>query len=465
MINFVVNLFRGFRLIFILSKYRIIDDISVQVCDSRLLNFFVFFSYIIFPIKIFYKSKDSFAVRINEALQILGPTYIKFGQIISTRADIVGEEIAKNLKQLQDKLPAFDNEIAWRTFKKEFGINFDDAFQISKNSQPVAAASISQVYCVSDSEGNKYAVKFLRPDIVKKYAKDIELQKFFAKLFNIFASKLQRLKAKEVVNILEQVMYKELDLRLEAASISEMAENFASDVNIYIPNILWNFTSKNILTLSWVDGISIYDRQGLIDANINPVEVSKKLAIMSFNQTYRDGFFHADLHPGNILITKDSKIALIDFGIMGRLAEVDRIAISEILYYFTQRNYYKVAQIHSKVGYIPAGSDVDLFAQYCRVIAEPIRGLAIREISMGKILTQLFELSERFGMEIQPQLLLLQKNIIIIEGIGQILNPDINMWKLIEPWIEKWVVKNISFEAKFVKHIKKFFQNIIESNE
>ncbi|MCF8462736.1 MAG: 2-polyprenylphenol 6-hydroxylase [Rickettsiaceae bacterium] len=462
MISFCVNLARGIRLLLILSKYRIIDDLSLEISNSKTLKFLVFISYLIFPIKIFYKSKETFATRINKALQKMGPTYIKFGQIISTRPDLVGEEIAGHLKQLQDRLPAFDNAIAWQVFKKEFGLDFDKAFQITKISKPVAAASISQVYCVTDFKGDKYAVKFLRPNIERNYAKDIELQKFLARVFNIFASKLQRLKLREVVNVLEQVMHRELDLRLEAASISEMSENFKKDSTIHIPNILWDFTSKKILTLEWVDGISIYDRHALLEAKIDTVELSKKLAIMSFNQTYRDGFFHADLHPGNILITRDARIALIDFGIVGRLRDIDRIAVAEILYYFTQRNYYKVAQIHSNVGYIPANSDIDLFAQYCRAIAEPIRGLSIREISIGKILTQLFELSERFGMEIQPQLLLLQKNIIIIEGIGQILNPDINMWKLIEPWIEKWVAKNISFEAKLVKNIKMCIANIMD---
>ena len=255
----------------------------------------------------------------------------------------------------------------------------------------------------------------------------------------------------------------ELNLMMEAAAASRFADNFAGDDSIYVPKIYWNLTSEEIITLEWIDGISIYDTKSLIKNKLNPEDIAAKIAVIFFNQAYRDGFFHADLHPGNILVKPNGQIALIDFGIIGILSEDDRLAIAELLYAFLKRDYKLVASVHHRIGYIPKNTNLELFAQSCRAIAEPIIGKQIKNISIGNLLAQLFKVTEEFGMETQPQLLLLQKTMVVVEGIGQSLDPEINMWQLAEPWIKKWAIKNLSLEAKLLRIAKKFINRITQS--
>ena len=255
-------------------------------------------------------------------------------------------------------------------------------------------------------------------------------------------------------------MHQELDFTLEAASASEMRDNAKNDDDIIIPKVYWDFTSHDILTTQWIEGISIYDKKALQKAGLDTIDISAKIAVMFFGQAYRDGVFHADLHPGNIFVCKDGRIALVDFGIMGRLPEKDRLAVAEILHAFLKRDYIRVAQIHIDVGYVPANTDLTLFAQNCRAIGEPIVGMSSHEISVGKLLTQLFKMTKTFGMETQPQLLMIQKTTVVVEGIGRMLNPDMNLWKLAEPWIKKWAIKNISPEAKILRMVKRILQEL-----
>ena len=225
---------------------------------------------------------------------------------------------------------------------------------------------------------------------------------------------------------------------------------------VYIPKIYWDLTSETIITLEWIDGISIYDIESIKKWGYNPQTIIKKVAVIFFNQAYRDGFFHADMHPGNILLKNDGTIALIDFGIIGILSEKDRLAIAEILYAFFKRDYLLIAKIHKKVNYIPSDTNLDLFAQYCRSVAEPILKRRNEDIIVGNFLAQLFKITERFGMETQPQLILLQKTMVVVEGIGQIIDPTVNMWQLAEPWIQKWGKKNLTTEAKLFRIFKRY---------
>ena len=266
---------------------------------------------------------------------------------------------------------------------------------------------------------------------------------------------VSRLKPFEIVKSFEDIMHQELDFMLEAASASEMRDNAKNDHDILIPKVYWKFTSTDILTTEWIDGISIYDTQSLQKVGLNIIDISSKIAVMFFCQAYRDGFFHADLHPGNVMVCKDGRIALVDFGIIGRLPEKDRLAVAEILHAFVKRDYMRVAEIHIDVGYVPENTDLALFAQSCRAIGEPIVGMSAKEISVGKLLTQLFKMTSTFGMETQPQLLMIQKTTVVVEGIGRMLNPEMNLWKLAEPWIKKWAIKNISPEAKILRLAKR----------
>ncbi len=451
------------RIIAIVSRYQILThagelDIPLKGrIVARLLEL------VFYPIGLFKKPSNDFGHRLARCLRKLGPIYIKLGQTLSTRPDLVGVKVANELKYLQDRLPPFSGEVAKNIIGNSLGRNTEELFQ-EFDIEPVAAGSISQVHKAKLYSGEAVAVKVLRPDIYKKYSNDIKLLYTLARISNKIFKKTRRLKPVEVIELFEATMKQELNLKLEAAAASELADNFALDREVYIPKIYWQYTTDEVLTLEWVDGTSIYDTKKLVEIGLDPLEISKKIAIMFFNQAYRDGFFHADLHPGNIFVQDSGTIVLIDFGIMGRLKERDRLAVAEILAAFLNRNYKEVADIHIRVGYVPKKTDPYVFAQSCRAVCEPIIGLPIKDVSIGKLLLQLFKITEDFGMETQAQLLLLQKTMVIVEGIGQSLNPNINMWELAEPWIKKWGAKNISPEAKILRVLKKLIVDFVEKH-
>ncbi len=461
MINFIKNITNLVLFLYKISKYQILthpENIRVPANVKFLANFICF---IIYPKKFFIHPKQTFGVRLTSFLKDLGPIYIKFGQTLSTRPDLIGQDVANHLKSLQDKLPAFDTEFVKVKIEENFGTQISQIFS-NFDETPIAAASIAQVHKATLVSGEKVAVKILRPNITEKYNNDIIFLEFIAKFTTKFIKNSKRLKLHEVIAVFRESMNCELNLLMEAAAASRFADNFVGDDTIYIPKIYWDLTSADVITLEWIDGISIYDRKKLIKNGLNPEDIAAKIAVIFFNQAYRDGFFHADLHPGNILVKKNGQIALIDFGIIGILSEDDRLAIAELLYAFLKRDYKLVATVHHRIGYIPKNTNLELFAQSCRAIAEPIIGKQIKNISIGNLLAQLFKVTEEFGMETQPQLLLLQKTMVVVEGIGQSLDPEINMWQLAEPWIKKWAIKNLSPEAKLLRIAKKFINRIIQ---
>lgn len=443
------------RIFLILSRFRIASYIGPKILPKSLYFFFRMGE--IFTFK---KRSKNLGEALALSLKAMGPIYIKFGQSLSARPDLIGEEIANYLIILQDKLPPFSSQKAITTLEQELGLELDDIF-LHFNQEPIAAASIAQVHQATLKNGEIVAVKILRPDIEADYKRDIKLLYFLSNIINnILPKKYERFKAIELVNVFEQSMQLELDLRLEAAAIDEMQNN--DNESIYLPKVHWDFTSRKILTTAWIDGISIYDKDSLINAGLNLHEIAAKLAIMFFNQAFRDGFFHADLHPGNIFITKEGQLALVDFGIMGRLRDKDRLAVAEILYALLQKDYKRVAEIHIEVDYVPKDTDIFLFAQSCRAVCQPIIDQPTDNISIGKLLEQLLEMAASFKMQPQHHLFLLQKTIIVLEGIGKSLNPEINMWKVAEPWVKKWANKNISPEAKALRLLKGFLKELFK---
>lgn len=462
MIHFIKNITLLLYLLFIVSKHGILYHISYSITNipTRLKYCARIVHFIFYPVYRYHKSTLPFCIRLTNCLQELGPAYIKLGQTLATRSDIISTEIAATLKTLQDQLPPFPTEQAKEIIQSSLQRNINDIFTVFPD-DPVSAASIAQVYKAQLADGKEVAVKVLRPNIKVDYLENIITLYFIADILAKFVPKMKRLKLVSVIDVLKDSMLREIDLRIEASSCSEMLNNLKNDNYIHIPQIYWEFISEKVLVIEWIEGVSIREKESIINLGISLRKLAERIIITFFNQAYHNGFFHADLHQGNIIVMPDGKIGLIDFGIVGRLTEKDRIAVAEILFAFLRRDYYRVAEIHLNAGYIPLATDLDLFAQYCRAVAEPIIGIPLKDVSLGNLLAQLFQITEDFGMETQPQLLLLQKTMVVVEGISKNLYPEVNVWKLLEPWIKKWAIKNISPEAKILKFIYKYFYDLI----
>lgn len=385
--------------------------------------------------------------RLSLALQELGPAAIKFGQALSLRSDLLGEEFAADLSGLQDRLPPFAGEEAVRVIEAEFSQPLGELFS-DFTLIPVAAASIAQVHQAVTWDGQKVAVKVLRPGVREAFARDLALLYFLARWFERLRPDLRRLKAIESLKTLEDTIQMEMDLRFEAAAAAEMEENFADDDDFRIPSVNWQLTGREVMTLEWIDGIPIDEKEELKKLGFDPVKIVEKTATAFFNQVFRDGFFHADMHPGNLFVDSAGKVVAVDFGITGRISLETRRYLGEMLLGFLTSDYRKVAEVHFKAGFVPYHKSVDSFTQACRSIGEPILGKSLNQISIAKLLGQLFKITETFEMETQPQLLMLQKSMLLAEGVGRNLAPDSNMWLLARPLVENWMRANLGLEAK-----------------
>ncbi|WP_236869746.1 AarF/UbiB family protein [Candidatus Bandiella numerosa] len=410
------------------------------------------------------KIKGKIGNKLAKILPKLGPAFIKLGQVMSTRSDVLGEEITAKLAKLQDKLPAFSFNEVKKIFKSEFNLNIEDVFS-SFDDQSIAAASIAQVHKAVTKKGEVVAVKILRPKIKKKYLDNLNFIQSASSVLNIFLKNKKKIKINEIIDTLKKASEIELDLRLEGAAANKIKENCKRDLDIYIPKIHWPLTAKNILTSEWIDGVPIGDKQELINAKHNLEEITKKLAVTFFNQACRDGFFHADIHPGNIIIMKNGDIALVDFGIVCYLDYELKTFVAEVVYGFLNKEYEKIKDLHFKTGFVPKDQSEYKFELACISIGEPIIGKSLEEISLGRLLKQLFEISRKFSVKIHPELLLLHKTILTIEGTSYNLNPEINMWKLASPWIKNWAKENLGRRGKILKLKKqkeKFISKIKE---
>jgi len=384
-------------------------------------------------------SKDE-GERLSSSLESMGTTFIKLGQFLATRPDIIGEELSKKLENLQDKLPAFSLIKAKEIIKHDLG---DETYNSIINlSEPVAAASIAQVHKAQindDGTIKDVAIKILRPNIKKIFNEEIDAMMLFAFLVESFNKKTKRLKLVEVVFLLKEITNLEMDLRFEAAAANEYAENTKNDVGFRVPEIYWNFTSENVMTLDWVDGVSIRETEELKKQNLNTEKIAEDIIQNFLRHAVRDGFFHADMHQGNIFIDNNGHIVPIDFGIMGRLDKMSKRFLAEILFGFIQRDYRKVAEVHLVAGLVPKEVPIDDLAQALRSIGEPIFGQTVKDISGGKLLKQLFDVTEKFNMQTQPQLLMLQKTMVVVEGVARKLNPNTNIWTTSKPVLESWL--------------------------
>jgi ubiquinone biosynthesis protein len=355
---------------------------------------------------------------------------------------------------LQDRLPPFPTAEARVLIEAEFGCPISDLF-LSFEETPVAAASIAQVHFALTSEKREVAVKILRPGIERAFARDLELLLWLGRLIERTQPALRRLKPVEIAQTLQKSVEFEIDLRFEAAAASELAENFAGDAGFRVPRIDWRRSGRRVLTTGRVAGIRVDDRVALVAAGHDIPALLRKAAEAFFNQVFRDGFFHADLHPGNMFVEPDGAIAVVDFGIMGRLDRDTRFFLADMLVGFLTGDYRRVAEVHFEAGYVPSGGrSVDEFALACRSIGEPILGKPLAEISIARLLAQLFRVTEQFEMEAQPQLLLLQKTMVLIEGVGRQLDPDINIWALARPLIEDWMRDHRGPEARLRRRLE-----------
>ena len=374
------------------------------------------------------------------SIQKMGTSFIKLGQFLSTRPDIIGDALTEKLEKLQDRVPPFSEEQAKDILLKNIGKNnYNSILNIS---EPIAAASIAQVHKAQINDGGiikDVAIKILRPDIKKIFNEQIDALMLLAFIVESLIKKTKRLRLVEVVFLLKQITNHEMDLRFEAAAANEYAENTINDIGFKVPKIYWNFTSEEVLTLDWVDGVSIRDKDKLIKKNININLIASDIIQHFLRHAVRDGFFHADMHQGNLFINDNSQIVPVDFGIMGRIDKQNRRFLAEILYGFIKRDYKKVAEVHILAGLVPQNTQVESLSQALRSIGEPIFGQKVKDISGGKLLKQLFEITDKFNMRTQPQLLMLQKTMVVVEGVARKLNPDTNIWETSRPVLEKWL--------------------------
>ena len=437
-----------------------LDDI---IFTTHLFRPFRFIIYV-FPWNWFRRKRQPRAVRMREALEDLGPIFIKFGQMLSTRRDLLADDIADELERLQDNVPPFPGKQARKIIEKSFGVSVADLFE-AFDEKPLASASIAQVHAAVLKTGDDVIVKVLRPDVLPVIKRDISLLYIIAELAAKYSSQLRRLRPVEVVAEYEKTIIDELDLMREAANASQLRRNFEGSRDLYVPEIYWDFVRKNVLVMERIYGTPIRDIRSLKKQGTD----LKRLAAMGveifFTQVFSHNFFHADMHPGNIFVDtedpKQPKYIAVDFGIMGTLSQTDKRYLAENFLAFFQRDYYKVAKLHVESGWVPSHTRVDEFESAIRSVCEPIFEKPLKEISFGQLLLRLFQTARRFNMEVQPQLVLLQKTLLNIEGLGRQLYPELDLWKTAKPFLERWMEEQVGSRA-VLRNIKDDLPYLIE---
>jgi ubiquinone biosynthesis protein len=382
--------------------------------------------------------------KLAAALTRLGPSYVKFGQFLATRPDVVGMAMSRDLETLQDKMAPFPTETAKQIISDALGKPVDAIF--SRFDPPIAAASVAQVHkaILEDERGRReLAVKVLRPGVRERFQRDLSTMRATAAFVETVDPKSRRLKFGGVVETMARSVALEMDLRLEAAALSEMGGNTRHDPGFRLPTPDWELTGRNVLTMEWIDGIRLSDREALAAAGLDLPLLGRNVIQTFLRHAIRDGFFHADMHQGNLFADREGNLIAVDFGIMGRIGVNERRFLAEILFGFITRDYKRVAEVHFEAGYVPAHHAIDDFAQAIRAVGEPIHSRSADQISMAKLLTLLFEITELFDMQTRTELIMLQKSMVVIEGVARSLDPNLNMWTTAEPVLREWIERNL----------------------
>ncbi len=407
------------------------------------------------PWRLFVRRGQPRGVRLREALEELGPIFIKFGQMLSTRPDLLPEDIAEELAKLQDRVPPFSGDAAVRLTETALGGKLDSFFS-EFNREPIASASVAQVHIARLHDGTEVAVKVLRPGIEPVIERDLELLYLLARLAMRYWPEARRFRAIEVVDEFNKTIHDELDLRVESANASRLRANFEGSSLLYVPKIYWDLTRRTVMVLERIHGIPVSNIEGLKAAGIDMRQLAHNGVEIFFTQAFRDGFFHADMHPGNIFVSPEGQYRAVDFGIMGTLGEQDKRYLAENFLAFFNRDYHAVADAHLRAGWVAPGTNLVEFEAAIRTVCEPVFARPIKDISFGRFLLHLFQTARRFNMEVQPQLVLLQKTLFNIEGLGRRLYPDLDLWETAKPYLERWMSEHMGPRA-FLRTLRKEF--------
>jgi ubiquinone biosynthesis protein len=396
------------------------------------------------------RAKEPRARRLRQALETLGPIYVKFGQMLSTRRDLLPVDVADELAKLQDQVPPFPSELAVAEVERSLGRNIDAVFS-SFERDPVASASIAQVHLARLRDGAEVAVKVLRPDVEAAVARDLALLDAGAGLAERLWADGRRLRPREVVAEFARHLDEELDLVREAANASQLGRNFVGSPLLIVPAVYWDLCARRVMVMERMHGTPISQVQELREKGIDIPALARAGVEIFFTQVFRHGFFHADMHPGNIQVATEGeargRYIALDFGIMGTLTEVDKSYLAQNFLAFFNRDYRRVAQAHLDAGWVPAGTRIDEFEAAIRAVCEPVFARPLKEIYFGRLLLRLFQTSRRFNVEVQPQLLMLQKTLLNIEGLGRELDPDLDLWRTAKPFLERWMREQVGWRG------------------
>ncbi len=440
-----VQILRLLHINYVLARHGL-DEIIFAIHLFRPFRFILYF----FPWNWLRRNRLARGQRIREALEELGPIFIKFGQMLSTRKDLLPEDIAEELSKLQDKVPPFDGKRAIKLIEQAYGQKVEDIFD-EFDATPIASASIAQVHAARLKNGADIVIKVLRPNILPIIQRDVALLYIIARLAERYSKDARRLRAIEIVEEYEKTILDELDLMREAANASQLRRNFENSDQLYIPEIYWDYTRRNVMVMERIHGVSMANIEQMKNTGVDMKRLSELGVEIFFTQVFKHNFFHADMHPGNIFVDihnlQQPKYIAVDFGIVGTLSPKDQRYLAENFLAFFKRDYNRVAQLHVDSGWVPAGTRVDEFESAIRSVCEPIFERPLKEISFGHLLLRLFQTARRFNMEVQPQLVLLQKTLLNIEGLGRQIYPDLDLWKTAKPFLENWMNDQIGARA------------------